>query len=441
MKIAVLLSGGVDSSMALWRLKEQGFSDIVAYYLKIWLEDDTSYLGACPWEEDLAFAQAVCDQAGVELRVVPLQLEYYDKVVGYALEELRAGRTPSPDIFCNQRIKFGAFFDRLAGADGTGLPPDFKVASGHYARIDCLDGRYRLLRAPDPVKDQTYFLSHLSQAQLSRILFPVGDLVKDEVRSQARRYDLANQDRPDSQGICFLGKIRYPEFVKHYLGEQDGPIVNRESGEELGRHQGFWFHTIGQRTGLGLSGGPWYVSAKDCPRNVVYVSHGSQAAETLRSEFAVEGLNWLSGTAPTADELRAWASVPSEAGDAVGLCLKLRHGPQLIDCELSWSASRPGVLEVRLGRGDRGIAAGQFAVFYRGEECLGSGKIIETEATELADNWARYLARQAAAQVAVQAGLDAKKAKKQARRERYRHHRAGQPTSQDILDRQPGGQA
>lgn len=414
MKIALLLSGGVDSSTALRRLIAEGFTDITAYYLKIWLEDDTAYMGECPWEEDIAFAQAVCDAAGVQLEIVPLQLEYYDKVVTYALAELRAGRTPSPDIFCNQHVKFGAFLDHAA-QDCT------KVASGHYARIDWVAnripqlggeglppthpdagkgvGHWRLLRAPDPVKDQTYFLSHLSPTQLGRVLFPIGDLEKHQVRELAHQYNLANQDRPDSQGICFLGKIRYPDFVRHYLGEEDGPIVELETGLELGRHNGFWFHTVGQRTGLKLGNGPWYVAAKDCRHNIVFASHASHNAERERRVFEVAELTWLSGYIPGNDDLKGWTG---------HLQLKLRHGPQLIDCHLEWvEACGPGQkgsfgaapaewrLRVIMEQPDRGLAAGQFAVFYLGQECLGSGKIQELDLNELDRLLTRYQERKA----------------------------------------------
>ena len=412
MKIALLLSGGVDSSTALMRLIAEGHVDITAYYLKIWLEDDTAYMGECPWEEDIEFARAVCTAAGVSLEIVPLQLEYYDRVVAYALSELKAGRTPSPDIFCNQRVKFGAFLDHAAQDCS-------KVASGHYAQIDWVSdpsprwggaglppthpeagrgsGHWRLLRAPDPVKDQTYFLSHLSQAQLSRVLFPIGDLEKNQVRELAHHYDLANQDRPDSQGICFLGKIRYPDFVRHYLGEQDGPIVEMESGLELGRHKGFWFHTVGQRTGLQLGNGPWYVSAKDCRHNIVYVSHAVHNAERERRCFEVAELSWLSGFTPGQRDLADWDGK---------LQLKLRHGPQLIDAHLAWlEESGPGEkgnfansapewrLKVSMEQADRGLAAGQFAVFYLGQECLGSGKIQELDVCELDRLYGRFQER------------------------------------------------
>ncbi len=368
MKIAVLLSGGVDSSTALARLVEDGRKEITAYYLKIWLEDEMRSLGSCPWEEDLEYARAVCRRFEVPLQVVPLQREYYDTVVRYAVEELAAGRTPSPDIFCNRRIKFGAFLERI------GYESVDRVASGHYAGLEHSAEGTRLLRAPDPVKDQTYFLSHLTQDQLGRALFPIGDLQKREVRLLAERYNLPNKTRKDSQGICFLGNIRYPEFVRHYLGERDGAIIERESGRELGRHRGHWFYTVGQRQGLGLSGGPWYVVEKVPGDNTVIVSHRAEATARARDRFQVVDLHWI---------------YDRPAGEQ--LSLKLRHGPQQIPCRIRplRGASRgvdgpsdgtmtgdEDALEVTIERPDRGVAPGQFAVFYDREYCLGAGRIV-----------------------------------------------------------------
>ena len=348
-RIAVLLSGGVDSSVALSLLRQEPGVTLTAYYLKIWLEDELSYLGDCPWEEDLAYARAVCEKLDVPLEVVSLQREYYDRVVQYAINELSIGRTPSPDIFCNQRIKFGVFFERA----GSGFD---KIASGHYARIRAADGQYHLLRAPDPVKDQTYFLSHLSQAQLSRALFPIGAMKKAEVRQAAVELDLPTKARPDSQGICFLGKIKYPDFVRHYLGVRPGAIVEAESGRTLGEHKGYWFHTIGQRQGLGLGNGPWYVVAKDTARNIIYVSHNEGADTSTRRSFTVGDPSWLCG----------------EPADG-RLEVKLRHGPQLIGASISHLEG--GRLRVVLDEPDSGIAPGQFSVFYAGEECLGGARI------------------------------------------------------------------
>jgi len=350
MKIAVLLSGGVDSSVALRMLQRQGYRDITAYYIKIWLEDDLAFLGDCPWETDLKYARAVCQQADVPLEVISLQSEYYEKVVDYALRELRAGRTPSPDILCNQQIKFGIFLERLKGTYD-------KVASGHYAQIEQRDGIFYLKRSPDPVKDQTYFLTYLNQEQLSRALFPIGHLTKKTVRKIAHELDLPNKDRKDSQGICFLGKISYPDFVKFHLGEKTGEIRDIDTDRILGTHRGYWFYTIGQRQGLGLSGGPWYVVKKHIERNIIYVAHKSSIHARSRREFIVTNLNWIAG-APQKENLK----------------VKIRHGPKMSDCTV-----RPiddgKRIQVTMAEEDKGIASGQYAVFYDGEYCLGGGVI------------------------------------------------------------------
>jgi tRNA-specific 2-thiouridylase len=345
-KTAVLLSGGVDSSVALSLLRREGH-ELVAFYLKVWLEDELAYLGNCPWEEDLAFAREVCQRLDVLLEVRSLQREYWDRVVRYAIDELKAGRTPSPDVLCNQRIKFGAFLDGL---------DDFEsVASGHYARVERRNGSVLLKRGVDPVKDQTYFLSHLSQEQVRRTAFPIGGLTKPEVRKLARELDLPNQDRPDSQGICFLGKLRYQDFVRHHLGEREGSVVDVDSGNVLGKHRGYWFHTIGQRSGLGLSHGPWFVTGKDVAENVVYVAHAGRVSDSSRDRFEIVNLHWISG--------------PPDARDVQ---VRVRHGRQLDPATLELDGNSG---HVRLSRKERGIAPGQFAVFYDGDVCLGGGTI------------------------------------------------------------------
>lgn len=349
MNIAVLLSGGVDSSVALALLRQQGGHNLTAFYLKIWLEDELAGIGDCPWEDDLRYARQVCEMLGVPLQVLPLQTEYYERVVSYAIAELKQGRTPSPDIFCNQRIKFGAFRDAIgAGFD--------KIASGHYARIRVAQGVHQLLRAPDPVKDQTYFLSHLNQEQVQRALFPIGHLRKSEVRELARELNLPNKDRKDSQGICFLGKIQYPEFVRFHLGEKTGHIVDIDTGEKLGEHRGFWYYTIGQRQGLGLGNGPWFVVGKDTEKNIVLVAHASRLRNKARDSFEVGRVNWIGGL-PEKQELQ----------------LKVRHGPEMTDCQLTPLDN--GRWHVHMAQPDSGIARGQFAVFYDGEVCLGGGVI------------------------------------------------------------------
>ncbi len=347
MKIAALVSGGVDSSVALSLLRSEGH-DVTAFYLKVWLEDELSHLGKCPWEEDLSFAREVCRRLDVPLEVRSLQRPYWDRVVRYAISELEAGRTPSPDVLCNQHIKFGAFLGEIDSSFE-------RVASGHYARREELRGRVLLKRGIDPVKDQTYFLARLSQEQLARALFPLGGLQKIEVRRLARELDLPNQDRRDSQGICFLGKIPYRDFVRHHLGEREGEIVDADSGRVLGRHRGYWFHTIGQREGLGLSHGPWFVQGKDIVRNVVTVSHRDRLAERSRESFDVEALHWI-GDPPSRRELS----------------VRVRHGRTLHAATLDVTGDRG---RVHLEKDDPGIAPGQFAVFYDGEVCLGTAVI------------------------------------------------------------------
>lgn len=347
-KVALLLSGGVDSSVALHLSKEEGHQ-VTAFYLKVWLEDELSYLGQCPWEEDLSFAREVSSRAGVPLEVLSLQKPYWERVVGYVLQELRAGRTPSPDIFCNQRIKFGAFFEEIGGSFD-------RVASGHYARVERINGHVILKRGLDPVKDQTYFLSHMRQAQLERALFPIGHLTKARVREHAHELDLPNKDRRDSQGICFLGKIPYHEFIRHHLGERAGDIVELATGKVLGRHKGYWFHTIGQRQGLRLSHGPWFVQKKDVENNVVFVTHADHLDETAKAIYEVEKLHWI--------------AKPPERRD---LLVRVRHGRHLFHADVVVRGNRA---TVRLDRKEPGIAPGQFTVFYDGEVCLGGATIV-----------------------------------------------------------------
>jgi tRNA-specific 2-thiouridylase len=348
-KTAVLLSGGVDSSVALCRLSQRDESQLEAFYLKIWLEDELAFLGTCPWQDDLEHARQVCERVGVGLRVVPLQAEYLERVVGYALAELKAGRTPSPDVLCNRSIKFGAFLDHI--------DDDFElVASGHYARLSRRQSTVRLLRGVDPVKDQSYFLCQLDQDQLRRCLFPVGDLTKAEVRGLARDWDLGNADRPDSQGICFLGRVPYDDFIRHHLGERCGPILEHPSGRALGEHRGYWFFTIGQRRGLGLAGGPWYVLAKEVERNVIWVVHGSRLNDGGRQVFHLPSPHWVAEP-PTKCELE----------------VRVRHGERLAGCRLRDHPD--GGLEIELAEPDPGIAPGQFAVLYDDQLCLGGGAI------------------------------------------------------------------
>jgi tRNA (5-methylaminomethyl-2-thiouridylate)-methyltransferase len=349
MKIAVLLSGGVDSSVALRLLKDQGH-DLTAFYLKIWLQDEFSFLGECPWEEDLRYARGVCEQAGIPIEVIPLQTEYWEMVVTYTISEIKEGRTPNPDIFCNSLIKFGQFYDKI--------DPSFeKVASGHYANVKFNNDKYELSMSPDSVKDQTYFLAYLTQSQLSRALFPIGGFEKSEVRKFAHQFQLPTMDRRDSQGICFLGQIKFDEFIKHHLGEIKGDIVDIDTGKKVGRHNGYYFYTIGQRSGLGLSGGPWYVVKKDITENIVYISR-ENLSKREKDTFSVGKFNWILEEKPPADNLK----------------VKIRHGARMYNCTLDFKDDNEA--EVKLDKPDQGIAPGQFAVFYLNTLCLGSGVIL-----------------------------------------------------------------
>ncbi|MCL5030033.1 MAG: tRNA 2-thiouridine(34) synthase MnmA [Bacteroidetes bacterium] len=350
MKIAVLLSGGVDSSVALNLLKKEGH-DLTAFYLKIWLQDEFSFLGDCPWEEDLNYARNVCEQAGVPLEVLPLQTEYWETVVTYTISEIKEGRTPNPDMFCNSLIKFGQFYEKIDKSFE-------KVASGHYAKLEFDHKNYLLKRSPDPVKDQTYFLAYLTQDQLSRACFPLGLYNKKDVRKLAHEFNLPNMDRRDSQGICFLGQIKFNEFIKHHLGDKKGDIIDIDTEKKIGEHNGYYFYTIGQRSGLGLSGGPWYVVKKDIDNNIIFISR-ENLSERARDTFTVGKFNWISREQPTVKNLE----------------VKIRHGAHLFNCNLNFVDDKTA--EVKLDKKDQGIAPGQFAVFYKDDLCLGGGVILQ----------------------------------------------------------------
>ncbi len=345
MKIAMLASGGVDSSVALRLLKDQGH-DVTAFYLKIWLEDELSYMGECPWEEDLAYVRQICEEIDVPLEVVPMQKEYWDRVVNYTVAEAKAGRTPNPDVLCNQQIKFGQFYEKIDDSFE-------RVATGHYAQVEEQLGRFVLKKAPDPIKDQTYFLAQISQKQLSRALFPIGNYEKKEVRALAEKYNLPNKSRKDSQGVCFLGKIPFREFLKHHLDEMPGDFIDSATGKKVGEHLGFWFYTIGQRQGLGLSGGPWFVVGKDVNKNIVQLAHGYKPEAVYKDNFKVAKIH----------------SLTNEPEKIQGeLQVKIRHGEKTHDCHVEGDL-------VTLKEPAHGVASGQFAVFYNGDICLGSAMI------------------------------------------------------------------
>ena len=349
MKIAVLASGGVDSSVALHLLKNEGH-DITAFYLKIWLEDELKYLGSCPWEEDLAYVQEICRNLNIPLEVVSMQKEYWDEVVDYALSEIKVGRTPNSDIMCNYKVKSGKFYDKISKEYEA-------VATGHYAQkeVEIVAGKeiHHLKKAKDSFKDQTYFLAHLTQSQLARALFPIGHLLKSEVRELAKQFNLPNQSRKDSQGICFLGKIKFPSFLKAHFGEKEGDLIEYETGNILGKHLGYWYYTLGQRKDIRLSGGPWFVVKKDIEKNIIYISKVYHESY-VRNEFEVSNYNWISKE-PTKEQL-------------ANLKVKVRHGETLYDCELNEN-------KVKISGSDQAFAPGQFSVFYSNETCLGCATI------------------------------------------------------------------
>ena len=326
---------------------------------------------ACPWEEDLEYAKAAAELAQVPLEVVPLTDAYWERVVSHCVAEVQAGRTPNPDVLCNSRVKFGAFLEFLEN----NVAHDFDfIASGHYARVELAgdDAASRLLPCADASKDQTYFLSQLRQDQLRRILFPLSHVTKSQVRTLAASMHIPAATRKDSQGICFLGKVPWNEFIKEHCGTAPGPIVEQETGDVLGEHNGVWFHTIGQRRGLKLSGGPWYVVAKDIPNGVVYVSrdyHGDAYKGTRRT-VGMRDASWLSGETPPDGEV----------------LLKVRHGPERYRAQLTWRDAPEctrGELRLLDDVDDQGLAAGQFAVLYHRDApntCLGGGVMEAADA-------------------------------------------------------------
>lgn len=356
MNIAALASGGVDSSVAVYLLKEQGYTPDL-YYIKIGTGDVGEW--NCSEEEDWEMATAVAHRFGCHLERIDLQKEYWDKVIGYTIDRLKAGLTPNPDVMCNKYIKFGVFEERI------GKDYDF-IATGHYANIEKdNDGRTWLTTCPDPIKDQTDFLAQLDNFQVNKILFPVGSLLKSQVRQIADREHLAPAHRKDSQGICFLGKISYNELVRRYLGEKQGLVVERETGNIIGHHKGYWYHTIGQRKGLGFGGGPWYVVGKDINRNIVYVSRGFETPAAYGREFDIVSPHFITAN-------------PFSLDGTYDITFKVRHVP----------AFTPGRL---IRQGDnyhitsdvavQGLAPGQFAVIYdtRHHRCYGSGEIAIPE--------------------------------------------------------------
>jgi tRNA-specific 2-thiouridylase len=353
-RVVVGMSGGVDSSVAAWLLKQQGY-DVVGVFMKNWEDDDDDEY--CSSREDLVDAASVADVIGIELDAVNFAAEYRERVFAHFLRDYSAGRTPNPDVLCNSEIKFRAFLDHALalGAD--------RIATGHYARVRRdARGRAELLGARDAAKDQTYFLHRLTQAQLAPVLFPLGEMTKRDVRAIAKREGLPTHAKRDSTGICFIGERPFRDFLARYLPRTPGPIVTPE-GTRVGEHQGLAYYTLGQRQGLGIGGKrdgdalPWYVAGKDMARNALIVVQGREHPLLYRRDVRANDVHWIAGESP---------QLPAR------LSAKTRYRMPNAACE------------VRIA-GDDLVAAfdapqwaptpGQYLVLYDGDVCLGGGEI------------------------------------------------------------------
>lgn len=351
-RIAVLLSGGVDSSVVVYELARLGLHPD-CFYIKIGPEEEAEW--DCSSEEDLEMATAVAKRYGCHLDVIDCHKEYWDRVTRYTMDKVRAGLTPNPDVMCNRLIKFGAF-DEKAGRNYD------LIATGHYAQTETVDGQKWLCTSPDPVKDQTDFLAQLYDWQLRKALFPIGHYMKDEVRLIAEREHLINAKRKDSQGICFLGKINYNDYIRRYLGENPGDVVELETGKLIGKHRGLWFHTIGQRHGLGFGGGPWYAIKKDVANNILYVSKGYEPITAYKKDFRVHDFHFLTCN-------------PWQESAEVRVRFKIRHTPEYHPATLVNTSN--GCYTVHSDELIQGVAPGQFCVVYdeNHHHCYGSGEI------------------------------------------------------------------
>lgn len=340
MKVYVGMSGGVDSSLTAALLKEQGH-DVTGVYMKNWTRDMPGL--KCPWADDLADAKRVAVHLGIDFQVFDFENEYKHKVVDYMINEYKAGRTPNPDIMCNQEVKFRLFLDAALerGAE--------MIATGHYARVE--DGRLKL--AHDDNKDQTYFLYRVTGEALQRTMFPLGDYTKDEVRRMAEERGLTTANKPDSQGICFVGQIGIRDFLSEYVEQSSGAIIDKQSGERVGTHDGAIFYTLGQRHGLDVGGGlPYYVVGKDMDKNEVYVSRDLQDSSLWLYEIRLADIHWINDS-------------PAEGDYHV----RVRHRAPLVTAHLAGDT-------LHLDEPQRAVTAGQSVVIYDGSVCLGGGIVI-----------------------------------------------------------------
>jgi len=359
-RIIVGMSGGVDSAVAALLLKQQGH-DVVGLFMKNWEDDDDEQY--CSSRADLVDAVSVADRIGIEIEAVNFSAEYKERVFTEFLREYQSGRTPNPDVLCNAEIKFRSFLEHALamGAD--------RIATGHYSQVREVDGLYQLLKAEDGTKDQSYFLHRLNQAQLSKTVFPLGNLYKREVREIAREHGLPNHDKKDSTGICFIGERPFREFLNRYLPADPGEIWTLD-GHMVGRHMGLMFYTIGQRQGLGIGGQPrgnppadgdgdaWYVAAKDIPNNRLLVVQGRHNDALLKTTLTGIDMNWISGTPPHCN----WV-----------YNAKTRYRQKDAPCTVVRVDERS--CEVEFAEPQWAVTPGQSVVVYESRVCLGGGII------------------------------------------------------------------
>lgn len=366
MKIAVLVSGGVDSAVVVDKLFREGH-DLHLFYIRIGMDDGR---GDCSAEEDIEMCTLIARKYNLPLEIISLHEEYWEHVMAYTLDTVSKGLTPHPDMMCNKIIKFG-FFEQRKGHEFD------RTATGHYAATKEVDGHIFLATAIDPVKDQTDFLAQISGEQLRHLMFPLGEMPKSEVRKAAAEAGLPNASRKDSQGICFLGKINYNDFLARHLGTKTGPIIEIETGKKIGEHNGYWFHTIGQRKGLGLSGGPWFVVKKNVRDNVVYVSNGYDTRAQYGRVIPVEEINWIT-VDPFGEEAKQMPTISKliDSDGSLDISFKTRHTPQFTAGKLI-ADPETGSYRLEAEEDIQGIAPGQFAIIYTPDSqlCLGSGMI------------------------------------------------------------------
>ncbi|GAB7388647.1 tRNA 2-thiouridine(34) synthase MnmA [Bacillaceae bacterium] len=351
-RVVVGMSGGVDSSVTALLLKRQGY-EVIGVFMKNW--DDTDERGFCSADVDAYDVRRVCDQLGIPFYSVNFEKEYMEKVFRYFLDEYKKGRTPNPDVMCNREIKFGEFLEKALDLDA-----DY-IATGHYARVEAVNGEFRLLRGVDRNKDQTYFLNALNQYQLSKTMFPIGHLTKQEVRKIALDAGLVTAKKKDSTGICFIGERNFKEFLSNFLPAQPGEIRTLD-GEVKGRHDGLMYYTIGQRRGLGIGGGgtgePWFVVDKDLENNILYVVQGENHPALFAKGLYATDVNWISGKTPESP-----------------FTCTAKYRYRQPDRNVTVYPKGDGTCDVIFDEPQKAVTPGQAVVFYDGEVCLGGGII------------------------------------------------------------------